>query len=178
MIFPLVLWLSILFLTTLLFPTWILSWVKCLVFFLFDVHSFCWIHDNFSCLLCSPNRIPFVFTVSDVVLKFQSADSQCPPRSLGVLILGIINSSCKNADTCAISWFIYADSSFDYQLSFFAFVFASFCWIACVKMNHIFSLPETDIPLVSHLLSSGVYEWSYLNMNSGFFTFWHSWPCY
>lgn len=131
MIFPIVLWHSILFLTTLLFPTWILSWVKSLVvlFFLVYVHSFCWIHDNFSCLLCSVKRIPFVSIISTVVLKFQSADSHCPPRSLGVFSLGIINSSCKNAETCAISLFIYANSSFDYQISFLASLafFASFC---------------------------------------------------
>lgn len=71
-------------------------------------------------------------TVSTVVLKFQSAHSQCLPRSLGVFSLGIINSSCKNADTCAISLFIYANSPFDYQISFLASLvflphFAKYC---------------------------------------------------
>lgn len=141
-------------------------------FFLVYVHSFCWVHDNFSCLLCSVKRIPFVSIISTGVLKFQSADSHCPPRSLGVFSLGIINSSCKNAETCAISLFMYANSSFDYQISFLASL-AFFCLIllniVCKDEPH--ALPETDIPLVSHPLSTGVYEWSYLNLTSGIFTY-------
>lgn len=138
------------------------------LFFLFYVHSFCWIHDNFSCLLCSVKRIPFVSTVSTVVLKFQSAHSQYLPRSLGLFSLGIINSSCKNADTCAISLFIYANSLFDYQISFLAFLVFCLILLNIVCKDEPHALPETDIPLVSHPLSTGVYavQRSYLNLTS------------